>query len=345
MGAIEGKFKGLNLGGFHGANSTRERGRQDMNRIYLAIMAVALVAGMVFLFASVAFAEIPDPPGTIYDGGSCIEPDGSTGLVGIDGQCITVDDYDVIFGYENLAATPSQSVEGKSVAEVYGIEPDGPPASERLIGEGLVSTPRTFRQIVEDVYSGVELSIDTYRGDPGEVFHAGTVAATAGDECVTELEYSNNSPDLSEHPETDILVGPVVFTDVEHGDSMAAGLTFTATGPVNVALRIGSDGVSSGGFLVEVSCNPPTTTTSSPNTSVPSTTIAITTTTDGPSVTLTTLSLPPVGGVDAGYGSCADGACDPFDWGWGEAFLIVGALIASAGLVWAANVGMRRTDA
>ena len=114
-----------------------------MKRLLATLTTVTLLVS-----AGPALAEQPDPPGTVYDGGSCVEPDGSPGLVGIDGQCITAADYDIIFGYDNLAATPSLVIEGKSVAEVYGIEPDEPPASQRPIGEGLVETPRTFRQIV-----------------------------------------------------------------------------------------------------------------------------------------------------------------------------------------------------
>ncbi len=166
----------------------------------------------------------------------------------------------------------------------------------------------------------VSIPDQVFRGAPGDLFAAGTIPATAGDQCATTLTYTNNSPDPSDHPDTDILVGPVTFTDVEHGAFVSAGLTFTATGPVDVALRLGSDGVSSGGYLVEVTCNPPTTTTTiSPTTTVPpptteTTVPSVTTTTLIPPVTPTTLSPPPVGGVATGGGACSDGSCDDMPW-------------------------------
>ena len=152
----------------------------------------------------------------------------------------------------------------------------------------------------------VELPIDTiYRGDPGEIIHVATIPADPGVECVAVLESRNNE---SMHPNNDILVGPVTFTNVETGTFAAAGLTFTATGPIDVAVRLGGDGVFSAGFTLEVTCNPPTTTT----TETPSTTSTVpnvTTTAAPPAVTTTTLSPPPVGGIDTGGGACADDSC------------------------------------
>ena len=177
----------------------------------------------------------------------------------------------------------------------------------------------------------VSIPDDVFRGDPGDVFHAGTIPATAGDECAATLTYTNNEGQ-SEHPDTDILVGPVTFPDVEHGAFVSAGLTFTATGPVDVALRIGSDGVSSGGYLVEVTCNPPpntTTTTTTTTSSTTTTSPTSTTTSTFPPATTTTTEPPPINGVDTGGGACADGGC-----AGGNGLLLAGLLaMLGAGLL------------
>ncbi len=178
-------------------------------------------------------------------------------------------------------------------------------------------------------YADGSVSIDdrVFRGAPGDVFHAGTIPAVAGDECAAELMYTNNSPEPSEHDDTDILVGPVVFTDVEHGPFVAGGLTFTAEGPVDVALRLGGDGVSSGGYLVEVTCT--TTITSSTTTTTLVVLPSTTTTSTVPPVTTTTQS-PPVGGVDTGGGGMAlvvyGQDTDILYFGAGVAFIVAAVL-------------------
>ena len=111
----------------------------------------------------------------------------------------------------------------------------------------------------------IEIPIDTiHRGNPGDLFHEGTIPANPGDQCTAELESRNNE---SMHPDSDILVGPVIFRDVESAAFQAAGQTFTAIGDVEVFTRLGPDGVFSAGFILEVTCNPPelssTTTTAS----------------------------------------------------------------------------------
>ena len=128
--------------------STYESDRTALDALKAWGAPVVVVILALLVSAAPALAEIPDPAGTIYDGGSCIEPDGSTGRVGIDGTCTTAADYDVLFSYELLAATTSLVVDGRSVAEVYGITPETPPASTRPIGDGLVEEPRSFRQIL-----------------------------------------------------------------------------------------------------------------------------------------------------------------------------------------------------
>ncbi len=170
-------------------------------------------------------------------------------------------------------------------------------------------------------YQSIEISIDTvHKGSPGDVIFIGQAPAPVGDQCVAELTYVNGpADDPSIHPNTDILVGSITFTNVENGTFQAAALTFVSDGINTVSLRLGGDGVTSGGFTLEVTCNPPTTTTSTsvaPNPSPSSTTTATTPSVTTPTTPLpappTTLSPPPVGGVDTGGGGCADGACDGF---------------------------------
>jgi hypothetical protein len=166
----------------------------------------------------------------------------------------------------------------------------------------------------------IEVPITTvHRGDPGDLFHEGTVPAQPGDQCVAVLESHNNR---SVHPDSDILVGPVVFADVEDGVFQAGGITFVASGSVEVFVRLGADGVFSAGFLLEVTCNPTTTTTTTTTTSLAPTTTtpsSATSTTSVPPATTTTLSPPPVGGVDAGGGYDAT----PAPW-WVEALVVLG---------------------
>ena len=148
------------------------------------------------------------------------------------------------------------------------------------------------------------VAIDTiHRGDPGDLFHEGTIKAVGA--CTATLTYTNNESQ-SEHDDTDILVGPATFTDVEHGAFVEAGLTFTGTGTTDVWTRIGGDGVSSGGFTLEVTCNPPTTTTTTFTEPSSTTTIVAPTapTTSSVPPAPTTTEPAPVGGISTGGGAC-----------------------------------------
>ena len=187
----------------------------------------------------------------------------------------------------------------------------------------------------------VDLPITTViRGAPGSVHLVGTIDAEAGQSCVAELSEFRNQDSFNAN--NDILVGPVTFANVESGTFDPDPLSFTATGPIPVAVRLGADRVFSAGFLLEVTCNPPTTTTTAtePPPSTTSTVVPPTVTTTPP-VTTTTLSPPPEGGVPAGGGSEAD----TYNW-WpavalgGVALLFAGALVAAA--LGVAGVGDRK---
>ncbi len=216
-----------------------------------------------------------------------------------------------------------------------------------VIGMLIVTAGAAEAQPVEPL--DVELPITTIiRDTPGSVHPIGTVPAIAGAECIATLRYTNQGPDFSEH-DTDILVGPIEFLDVERGPGQVyTPMPFTATGPVAVSIRI-NDGLTSGGFLVGVTCNPPTTTTTSslpggPPSSTSTTAGIPTTPTTGPPITappVTTITVPVPRGVDTGRGAPPEGGVaaggGPLanDWGWGELLIGAAAWLLLAGLVWA----------
>ena len=183
----------------------------------------------------------------------------------------------------------------------------------------------------------VEVPIGVLRGDPGQVFPIATVPANAGNQCVAELEARNNR---SIHPDSDVLVGPVTFFDVESTAFQAGGLSFTATGDIDIAVRLGADGVFSAGFVLEVTCNPPESTTTSEASSTSSTS---TSSPESPTTTTTTLSPPPSGPVEAGGGVCAEDQCNEAI-PWLEIAGIIGLFILFTGLVAATFNYFRRND-
>ena len=197
------------------------------------------------------------------------------------------------------------------------------------------------------------VAIDTvHQGDPGDLFHEGTIEAVGA--CTATLRYTNGpAEEPSDHPNTDILVGPLTFTNVERGSFVDAALTFVGTGSTDVTTRIGDDGISSGGFTLEATCNPPTTTTTVPETS-PSTTHPRPPTTGTPPTTsappaTTTTEPAPIGGVSTGGGACVDGSCVIGSWslttrqtwiGLGGAAVLVGLTV----LAWAFVAGGTRKE-
>lgn len=108
----------------------------ERDRVYsIAIFALSVILGTliaVFVWGGTVAEAVELEDGATFDGGICWEADGTEGISTIDGQCMTPADYDETFSYEALAATPSHSDPSRSVADVYGIEPDGPRASERV---------------------------------------------------------------------------------------------------------------------------------------------------------------------------------------------------------------------
>ena len=101
---------------------------------------------MVMLLAAPAAAT---EEGAIFneEDGTCVEAGGAPGLSTFDGQCVTEADYDIIFGYENLASVSSLVDPSRSVVEVRHID-SVIPASLRLVGVGVLDEPFTFRALV-----------------------------------------------------------------------------------------------------------------------------------------------------------------------------------------------------
>ncbi len=94
---------------------------------------VGAVIGLVFMLGAIAAQAV-----------EC-EVEGEIGFVTVDSTCMTPSRYDAMFSYENLSTIPLQDGSGESIAEAYGITSASAPASERLLGVGLVEEPYTFR--------------------------------------------------------------------------------------------------------------------------------------------------------------------------------------------------------
>lgn len=114
-----------------------------MRRLITAITIMASIA----LAVPVQAVEL-EPGATFLDGGRCVEADGTPGMSGVDGQCVTAADYDLLFSREALSKVETLNpFDGDTtVAEQAGIVDDIP--SERLLGIG-VTVPFTFQQDLE----------------------------------------------------------------------------------------------------------------------------------------------------------------------------------------------------
>lgn len=133
---------------------TTNKGHKHMRRFTpdtwarFLLLALAIIFLLV-LFTRTASATIATEPGAVInDDGTCLQ-DGQPGLVAIDGQCVTTDDYDDLFSQEALHAVPSLSDPSRSVAEVYGITA-GPASTRVRVFQG-VSQP-TFAEYVTNAH-------------------------------------------------------------------------------------------------------------------------------------------------------------------------------------------------
>ncbi len=146
------------------------------------------------------------------------------------------------------------------------------------------------------------------RGDPGEIFQVAFVNVDPGMVgwlCTGTAQTANNA---SAHPNNDFILASggasAEIPDWEAGPGEIVSLSGTLVlgDSISVDLRLGDDGVSSGGVTIILTCAPPETTTTAPppptTAPPPPTTTPTTTPTD-------TTEPPPVGGVSAGGGAAA----------------------------------------
>lgn len=98
---------------------------------------------MVGVLVTPAVAAAQEEGATFFEDGSCVEADGAVGVSMIDGTCSTIADYNELFSYENLAATPSAIDPSVSIADEAGLVDDVVPPALRVLGEG-VSEPHQF---------------------------------------------------------------------------------------------------------------------------------------------------------------------------------------------------------
>jgi hypothetical protein len=146
--------------------------------------------------------------------------------------------------------------------------------------------------------------------------------------CETTLRFTNNEQ-ASLHPGNGIIVGTAFYADIENGNFPAAGVTkqWETNGDILVAIRLGPDGVFSGGFNVTGGCRlPPVVDPPPPVDEVTSTTGTTTT---------TTLSPPPEGPIDTGGGAMADQGWSGWDWiiSGLAAWIVGGGLLVAALMV------------
>ena len=192
-----------------------------------------------------------------------------------------------------------------------------------IVGALLVAAPAVAQT------NQIEIFLDqVLRGDPGDVFVVHTESvdpALVGGTCSGTARTENNA---SEHPSNDLLIASGVDAMTIPDFEAVAGQVTSMTGPVTlgesitVSIRLGGDGISSGGLHIAFSCTPqqpePTTTTTEPE---PTTTV---TSPPQPRTTVTTppttapappadpeiraiqaVAEAPIGGVSAGGGSTA----------------------------------------
>ena len=110
-----------------------------MKRTITALLVVGLLAVP-------AAATASEEGATFYEDGSCQEQDGTPGTSMIDGACFTIADYDYLYSFEYLDSVQSLTDPTQSIAAEAGLTDADNPASERILGAGLVEpdNQRTF---------------------------------------------------------------------------------------------------------------------------------------------------------------------------------------------------------
>ena len=188
------------------------------------------------------------------------------------------------------------------------------------------------------------------RGDPGSVHVVGTDTVDPGDvgkSCNVTVIGGNNA---SVHPNTDILVdsgtdqsvAPDVERDADGIINTAGTLTLGST--ITVSVRLGADGVFSGGFTVTFACPtppppPPTTVGPQTTTTEPQTTTTgaqDTTTTTGTGASVLAEEVTPGSGSSSGSGSLPNTGFNPL------VPVVIGGASVAAGIALISEARRRR---
>jgi hypothetical protein len=144
----------------------------------------------------------------------------------------------------------------------------------------------------------------------------------------------------SQHANNDFIIstggttGEILNWEAVSGATTAMTGTVVLGSTIDVSLRMGPSGVSSGGVVIILSCSAPTPPTTVPPTTAPPTTAPPTTA--PPTTTPGTTEAPPEGGVSAGGGATAGGGAEA-----AVLWLTGGALALLGG---ATVLAMRRTS-
>lgn len=204
-----------------------------------------------------------------------------------------------------------------------------------------VSAPVSAQVVVEDV---IVIPVDSRFGaPPGSVTQVASVAVPEdfqGVECIFDVQDVNNE---SVHPNNDLILssgstsGEVQNFETEAFGTVGASLMLTLGPTVDVSIRMGPDGRSSGGVNISVDCPlpaAPTTTAPTPSTSEPTPEVPEST----PSVPATTPTTPVgVGGETASNapgGAATLPATGPSGTFWAGLIAAI-MLVTGGGLVYA----------
>jgi LPXTG-motif cell wall-anchored protein len=147
------------------------------------------------------------------------------------------------------------------------------------LGTVAFALPASAQTTAEDV---IVFPVDSVvRGEPGEVLllvSRPVPPAFQGTDCVANVSAENQE---SVHPGNDLILasgstsGVVENFETEAFSLRGAAVPLTLGTSVEVSIRMGPDGISSGGLFISVDCPvvvPPTTTEAPPTTEAPTTT-------------------------------------------------------------------------
>ncbi len=142
----------------------------------------------------------------------------------------------------------------------------------------------------------IDVAITVFHGDPGEIVVVGVIQADPGVVCTVTLGFVNEPDSL--HPDNNVMVGPLIYHDVESGNPILNPTRrFETSGDIVIAIELGPDGKLSGGLRLTGPCGLPP--------PPPDETTTTTTEPPAPAPTTTTTEPAPINGVDTGGGAMA----------------------------------------